>query len=58
MNLVMPDPSKTLNEGAIEPWTKPRFRTVFAELKRFAKEKDIPLDVAVGRVGARAATGW
>ena len=46
MNLVVPDPSKTLNEGAIEPWTKPRFRGVLAELKKFAKEKDIPLDVA------------
>jgi excinuclease ABC subunit A len=45
MSLVVPDPSKTLNEGAIEPWTKPRFRGVFAELKRFAREKDIPLDV-------------
>jgi excinuclease ABC subunit A len=45
LNLVIPDPSKTLNEGAIEPWTKPRFRGVFAELKRFAREKDIPLDV-------------
>ena len=46
MNLVVPDPSKSLNEGAIEPWTKPRFRGVFAELKKFAKEKSIPLDVA------------
>jgi len=45
MNLVIPDPTKTLNEGAIEPWTKPRFRTLFADLKRFAKEKGIPLDV-------------
>jgi excinuclease ABC subunit A len=45
LNLVIPDPSKTLNEGAIEPWTKPRFRGVFTELKRFAREKDIPLDV-------------
>jgi excinuclease ABC subunit A len=45
LKLVIPDPTKTLNDGAIEPWTKPRFRTVFAELKRFAKEKDVPLDV-------------
>jgi excinuclease ABC subunit A len=45
LNLVIPNPSKTLNEGAIEPWTKPRFRGVFTELKRFAREKGIPLDV-------------
>ncbi len=45
LNLVIPDPSKTLNEGAIEPWTKPKYRGLFTELKRFAREKDIPLDV-------------
>jgi excinuclease ABC subunit A len=45
LNLVIPDPSKTLNEGAIDPWTKPKYRGLFAELKRFAREKDIPLDV-------------
>jgi excinuclease ABC subunit A len=45
LNLVIPDPSKTLNEAAIEPWTKPKYRGIFTELKRFAREKDIPLDV-------------
>src|SRR5216683_1573520 len=45
LNLVIPDPSKTLNEGAIEPWTKPKYRGLFTELKRFARENDIPLDV-------------
>src|SRR6266852_5963167 len=45
LNLVIPDPSKTLNEGAIEPWTKPKYRGLFTELKRFAREKDIRLDV-------------
>jgi len=44
LGLVIPDPSKTLNQGAIEPWTKPKYRTLFTELKRFAKQKDIPLD--------------
>jgi excinuclease ABC subunit A len=45
MDLVIPDGSKTLNEGAIEPWTKPKYRTLFTELKRFARQADIPLDV-------------
>jgi excinuclease ABC subunit A len=45
-NLVVPDPSKTLNEGAIEPWTKPKYRPLFTELKRFARAADVPLDVA------------
>jgi excinuclease ABC subunit A len=45
LDLVIPDQSKTLNEGAIEPWTKPKYRTLFTELKRFAKQAEIPLDV-------------
>jgi excinuclease ABC subunit A len=51
LNLVIPDPSKTLNEGAMEPWTKPKYRGVFTELKRFAREKDIPLDVPWADLG-------
>jgi excinuclease ABC subunit A len=43
--LVVPDPSKSLNEGAIEPWTKPKGRPLLAELKRYAKQMSIPLDV-------------
>jgi len=43
---VIPDTSKTLNEGAIEPWTKPKYRPLFTELKRFARTVAIPLDVA------------
>jgi excinuclease ABC subunit A len=46
LDLVIPDPSKSLNEGAIDPWTKPKYRPLFAELKRFAKQAEIPLDVA------------
>jgi excinuclease ABC subunit A len=45
LDLVIPDKSKSLNEGAIDPWTKPKYRTLFAELKRFAKPAGIPLDV-------------
>jgi len=45
LDLVIPDKGKTLNEGAIEPWTKPKYRTLFTELKRFAREAEIPLDV-------------
>ena len=45
LELVIPDKSKTLNQGAIEPWTKPKYRPLFTELKRFAKQVKIPLDV-------------
>src|SRR5271154_1173038 len=45
LDLVIPDKGKTLNEGAIEPWTKPKYRPLFTELKRFARQAGIPLDV-------------
>ena len=45
LDLVIPDKGKTLNEGAIEPWTKPKYRPLFTELKRFARQSEIPLDV-------------
>ncbi len=45
LDLVIPDRSKTLNDGAIEPWTKPRYRALQAEMKRFARGSGIPVDV-------------
>jgi excinuclease ABC subunit A len=45
LDLVIPDKTKTLAEGAIEPWTKPKYRPLYTELKRFAKQVEIPLDV-------------
>jgi excinuclease ABC subunit A len=45
LDLVIPDKSKTLSEGAIEPWTKPKYRTLGTDLKRFARQAGIPLDV-------------
>ncbi|MBV9342234.1 MAG: excinuclease ABC subunit UvrA, partial [Acidobacteria bacterium] len=43
--LVIPDVSKSLNEGAVEPWTKPRYRPWFTELKRFARQAKLPLNL-------------
>jgi len=45
MALVVPDESKTINQGAIEPWTKPHYRSHLAELKRIAKKAGIRLDL-------------
>ena len=46
LDLVIPDKSKTLADGAIEPWTKPKYRPLFTDLKRYAKGAGVPLDVA------------
>ncbi|HZR25171.1 MAG TPA: excinuclease ABC subunit UvrA [Vicinamibacterales bacterium] len=45
MDLVVPDQTKTINQGAIEPWTKPHYRTQLAELKRAARKAKVRLDV-------------
>ncbi|MGE0444746.1 MAG: excinuclease ABC subunit UvrA [Vicinamibacterales bacterium] len=45
MELVVPDSSKSINQGAIEPWSKPHYRAQLAELKRAAKKAKIRLDV-------------
>jgi excinuclease ABC subunit A len=45
MDLVVPDRSKSIQQGAIEPWSKPHYRTQLAELKRAAKKAKIRLDV-------------
>ncbi|TAK17644.1 MAG: excinuclease ABC subunit A [Acidobacteria bacterium] len=37
MNLVVPDQEVSLNDGAIEPWTKPHYRACLAQLKKAAK---------------------
>jgi len=46
LDLVIPDKMKSLGEGAIEPWTKPKYRPLFTDLKRYAKQAGIPLDMA------------
>jgi excinuclease ABC subunit A len=44
MDLVVPDPSKSLQQNAIEPWSKPHYRTQLAELKRAARQAGVRLD--------------
>jgi excinuclease ABC subunit A len=45
LDLVIPDKTKSLGEGAVDPWNKPKYRPVFTDMKRFAKQEGIPLDV-------------
>jgi excinuclease ABC subunit A len=45
LNLVVPDQGKSLDEGAIEPWTKPRYRVLLADMKKWARGRGIPTNV-------------
>ncbi len=56
LDLVVPDKSKTLAEGAIEPWTKPKYKPLYTELKRYTKERGIPLDVPWKELSAEHRT--
>jgi excinuclease ABC subunit A len=44
LNLIIPDKQKTLNDGAIDPWTRPKYRPYQSELRKAATQHGIPLD--------------
>src|ERR1700730_6012401 len=46
LNLVVPDPSKSIDDGAIEPWNKPRYRALFQDLKKWARAQGIATNAA------------
>ncbi len=44
-SLLIPYPERSLRDGAIEPWTKPRYDNKRRTLAEFAKKNGIPMDV-------------
>lgn len=50
LDMVIPDKNRSLAQGAVEPWTKPRYRTFYNEMKRLARARGIPLDVPFYRL--------
>ncbi len=45
LGLVIPDPSLSLMDGAIDPWNRPKYRPWFSELRKSAAALGVPLDV-------------
>ena len=45
LDLVVPDQNKSVQQGAIEPWTKTHYRAQLAELKRAAKPAGVSMDI-------------
>jgi excinuclease ABC subunit A len=45
LDLVIPDKSKSLSAGAVNPWTKPRYRSIQNRLLQFAAREEIPVDI-------------
>jgi excinuclease ABC subunit A len=45
LSLVVPDADKSIADGAIEPWTKPHYRSSLTQLKRVARDGEVRFDV-------------
>ncbi len=52
MGLVVPDGTKSIAEGAVEPWSKPRYRSHLADLKRAARRRDVRTTVPWAELSA------
>ncbi len=44
-DLVVPDPTRSIQDNAIEPWSKPHYRSNLADLKRAARDGRVRLSV-------------
>ena len=47
-DLVVPDPTRSIQDNAIEPWSKPHYRSHLADLKRAARDGQVRLNVPWG----------
>jgi excinuclease ABC subunit A len=45
LNLIIPDKTLSLNDGAIDPWNRPKYRPYFTDLKKQAAGLGVPMDV-------------
>ncbi len=43
--LVVPDPTRSIQDNAVEPWSKPHYRSYLADLKRAARGGGVRLNV-------------
>lgn len=54
MDLVIPDKSKTLRDGAIKPWTTDGYADFQYRLEKYGPASGIPLDVPVAKLSREA----
>jgi len=52
--LIVPYPERTLKDGAIHPWTMPRYDNKRRALAEYAKRERIPMDVAWSKLATAA----
>jgi len=52
LDLIVPDPSKSILQGAIAPWNTPSYRHELEELLAIAKKRKIPTDIPFSQLDA------
>jgi excinuclease ABC subunit A len=45
LNLIIPDKSKSLADGAIDPWNRPKYRPYYTDLRKQAAALGVALDI-------------
>ena len=53
MELVVPDPRRTIRDGAIAPWNSPAYSHELTELLALADDYDLPVDVPFAELGPK-----
>ncbi len=46
LDLILPDKNRSIDEGLVDPWTRPKYTPYGTELKRAAKQHGIPTDIS------------
>ncbi len=46
LDLILPDKHKSIDEGVVDPFTRPKYTSYQTDLKRFCKKHAIPTDAA------------
>ncbi len=53
MDLAIPDKTATIGGGAVDPWTKPRYRSWLGNFRKTARAQKVRLDVPVCELAPR-----
>ena len=52
-DLIVPDRTRTLAEGPVDPWNKPSYKGAYRDLRKAGKKHDLPWDVPYEKLSAK-----
>src|SRR5581483_10038183 len=53
MDLIIPDRSLSIGDGAVEPWTKPKYRSWLGNFRKTARSKGVRMNVPFCELSAK-----